>query len=369
MERFLPRSQFQKLLNVLTRDGYECVGPQVRDGAIVYAPLRKVDQLPMGWHDDQSPGRYRLEQAGGSRCFDWANGPEALKPMTFASREVMWRVVQDERGGLRFQETLPEARPTAVIGVRACDIAGMHLQDQHFGYREYQDHYYNRRRRALFLVAVDCARPASTCFCHSTGDGPAANTGFDIALTELDEGFIARARSERGRVLLEQLPTTEVSDRQRAAAAAQHEAAIAAQTRRLPGRQLADALFANLDHPAWDDVAARCLSCGNCTSVCPTCFCHSEGDTTDLDGRRSAHHRQWDSCFSEGHSYMHSFVVRDSTLLRYRQWLTHKLGTWHEQYGRSGCVGCGRCVTWCPVGIDLVETVNAICQGSPDAHP
>ncbi len=369
MERFLPTAQFQRLINLLRRDGYDCVGPRVRDGAIVYGPLERVEELPVGWHDEQRPGHYRLARGSGRRFFDWANGPEALKPLTFASREVLWTVVRDGQGSLRFCEEVPEVRPTAVIGVRACDIAAMHLQDQHFGYREYQDPYYNRRRRALFLVAVDCARPASTCFCHSTGDGPAAHAGFDIALTELDDGFIARARSERGRDLLAELPTTEVTPDHHAAAGAQHDAAVAAQTRRLAGRNLKASLFAHLDHPEWDAVAGRCLSCGNCTAVCPTCFCHSVGDTTELDGRRSTHHRQWDSCFSAGHSYMHSFVVRDQTVLRYRQWLTHKLGTWHDQYGRSGCVGCGRCLTWCPVGIDMVETANRICGGDGDAQP
>jgi ferredoxin len=369
MERFLPRNELQKLLNILRRDGYDCIGPQVRDGAIVYRSISKVDQLPVGWHDDQRPGRYRLAPGAGARCFDWANGPEALKPMTFVAREVLWSVVQDRRGGLRFQEEVPEVRPTAVIGVRACDISGMHLQDQHFAYQTYQDPYYNSRRRSLLLIAVDCARPAETCFCHSTGDGPAANAGFDIALTELDDGFIARARSGLGQALLEELQTEEVSEDQRGAAEAQRRQAVSAQTRRLAGRNLKDVILANLDHPALQEAAERCLSCGNCTSVCPTCFCHSEGDTTDLEGRHSSHHRQWDSCFNEGHSYMHSFVVRDTTRLRYRQWFTHKLATWHEQYGRSGCVGCGRCITWCPVGIDIVETANAISEGNRHANP
>jgi Fe-S-cluster-containing hydrogenase component 2 len=122
------------------------------------------------------------------------------------------------------------------------------------------------------------------------------------------------------------------------------------------------ALFANLDHPRWEDVAARCLACANCTSVCPTCFCHGETEQPALDGTGSEHARQWDSCFTAGHSYIHGLTVRADRRARYRQWLTHKLGSWHEQYGRSGCVGCGRCIAWCPVGIDITEEANAIAS-------
>jgi ferredoxin len=135
------------------------------------------------------------------------------------------------------------------------------------------------------------------------------------------------------------------------------------QSRRILSRNLRDPLFANLEHPRWDEVAERCLSCGNCVAVCPTCFCHAEREQPALDGQTSEHVRQWDTCYSVGHSYLHGFLVRPDTRTRYRQWLTHKLGGWHDQYGRSGCVGCGRCITWCPVGIDITEEAAAVCAG------
>jgi ferredoxin len=359
-DRFLRREDLQRLLEALQNAGYRCVGPQVRDGTVVFDVLTRASQLPVGWRDRQAPGSYRIEPSAGPRAFAWANGPQALKPLTFASREVMWRVDRGPRGELHFAETLPEVAPTAVIGVRGCDLAALHLQDQHFGYREYADHYYNRRRRALLLVGVDCAYPAATCFCHSTGDGPGVSSGFDIALTELEEGFLVRARGERGQAIVAGLPLAPASPGQLECAAAQAQAAAQGQARQLPARDLRDALLERLDHARWGQVAARCLSCGNCTSVCPTCFCHSEGDYSAMDGRHAEHHRQWDSCFTEGHSYIHGLVVRDSTRLRYRQWLVHKLGLWHDQYGRSGCVGCGRCITWCPVGIDITDEVAAL---------
>jgi len=369
MTDFLPRKNLQNLINILKRDGYHCIGPQVKEGAIVYTHLDKVADLPQGIRDKQAPGHYRLEQTDNPRYFTWANGPQALKPLTFAPREVLWRAKRSRDGKISFSECLPEGQPTAVIGVRACDMAALFLQDQHFCYQSYPDAYYNKRRRALFLVAVDCSHPADTCFCHSTGDGPFVNAGFDIALTELDEGFLVRAKSERGRAVLAELPLVDIDEAHEMAVAQQLKTAIEVQTRHLPSRHLKEALFAQLAHPRWQAVAQRCLSCSNCTSVCPTCFCHNETELPSLDGRTTEHFRQWDSCFTLGHSYMHSFVLRDSTQLRYRQWLTHKLGSWHDQYGRSGCVGCGRCITWCPVGIDITEEATVICGESADAHP
>lgn len=368
---FLLRSDLQRLIDALIASHRRVIGPVVRDGAVVFETLERAAQLPRGWRDEQAPGRYRLVPGDGPRCFAWAVGPQALKPLTFAPREVLWRAERNERGELHFSEPAFEPPPLAVIGVRACDLAALHLQDRHFAYGAYADAYFNRRRRGLFIVSVDCAHPAATCFCASTGDGPAATSGFDIGLSELDDGFIVAARSEAGQTLAEALPLQPVDEARRAQARAEREAASLAQTRRLPGRHLNEALFARLDHPHWKDVGERCLACGNCTSVCPTCFCHSEHDQTRLDGQVAEHGRQWDSCFSAGHSYIHGWVVRGSTELRYRQWLTHKLGSWHEQYGRSGCVGCGRCITWCPVGIDITEEAAAIVGGTPqdDARP
>jgi ferredoxin len=366
---FLARDDLQRMIDALRREHRQVIGPQVREGTIVFDVLERASQLPSGVLDEQSPGRYRLVAGGSARCFAWANGAQALKPLTFTSRETLWRAERGERGEVRFADTQPVVQPTAVIGVRGCDLAALGLQDQHFCYGEYADAYYNRRRRTLFLVAVDCAHPAATCFCRSTGDGPAASAGFDVALTELDEGFLVRAKSDRGQALVEALALDPAADGLLEQAAHEHEAAVAAQRRGLPGRNLKQALFAKLEDPRWNDVAARCLSCGNCTSVCPTCFCHSEGDAPSLDGLRVDHFRQWDSCFAPGHSYIHGWVIRGATKLRYRQWLTHKLGSWHDQYGRSGCVGCGRCIAWCPVGIDITEEAWALAPEGQDARP
>lgn len=357
---FLLRSRFQSLLDSLRDDGYQCLGPQVHEGAIMLRPLDSVEQLPRGIGDRQSPGNYRLSELSTERLFAWANGPQAMKPLDFPTRESIWRVQRDADGRLQFTHADDPGPHTAVIGLRACDLAALAVHDRHFLDGAAPNTRYGHRRDRQFLVAVNCSHPADTCFCFSTGDGPGAHRGYDLLLDELDHGFLVTAGSDRGRAVLARLDLEPASIEHRQAAADQLQAAARAQTRRLPSRNLRDGLFSNLEHPRWDDVAGRCLSCGNCTSVCPTCFCHREVEDPVLTGESSEHYREWDSCFTANHSYIHGFVVRGDTRLRYRQWLTHKLGSWHDQFGRSGCVGCGRCITWCPVGIDITEEATAI---------
>ncbi len=353
---FLPRNEFDRLLDALRADGYRCVGPRSRDGAIVYDEIDSSADLPRRVHDQQAPGRYRLTHSDSPRWFAWANGPQAIKPLTFAPRETLWRSRRDAAGGFHFSAAAAVAAKTAVIGVRACDLAAWDLQRRHFG----DDARFQARSDSLLVIAVHCSHPAATCFCHATGDGPAATRGHDIALHELDDGFLLTSASDAGAAIAARLPLRDSSAAQRRQAAAEIDGAIAAQQRSLPSRNLRDALFARLDHPRWEAVAQRCLACGNCTAVCPSCFCHRQHDEASLDGGDSEHLREWDSCFTSGHSHIHGIVIRADTASRYRQWLTHKLGSWHDQYGRSGCVGCGRCISWCPAGIDLTEEVHAI---------
>ncbi|NOR40534.1 MAG: sulfite reductase subunit A, partial [Gammaproteobacteria bacterium] len=316
---FLRRSRLQDLLDILHQDGYTCIGPQYHDDIIHYDVLDSVDKLPQGLSQQQAPGHYQVSRAGHQRYFAWANGPQALKPLLFAPREALWQSQADEDGRLRFSEIIPATEPIAVIGVRACDIAALYINDKHFLQQTYRDSCYLARRQKLLLVAVNCTHPADTCFCASTGDGPHVSYGYDLALSELDDGFIVEAHTEKGLSIQSRLELDAVTAAQRETAHTDNLNAAQQQTRSLPSHNLQRLLFENLDHPRWEDIAERCLSCGNCTSVCPTCFCHSEFDDAGLDGSSSNHYRQWDSCFNQGHSYIHGITIRSDTRLRYRQ--------------------------------------------------
>jgi ferredoxin len=363
---FLPVAHLSSLVACLMANGYRCLGPSVVNGAIVMRELDTPDAVPRGLQAEQAPGQYRLTHDPLNRYFAWANGPQAIKPLAFTPRESLWRVERDESGALQFVAVFPEPLKQAIIGVRACDLAALALQDAHFLQEARRDPHYAKRREHLFLVAVQCAVPAATCFCASTGDGPTPTVGYDLTLVELADGFIVVPGSDKGEAIFGALELSAVTPQQIRAAQQQGVAAAAAQTRSLPGHlspsggNLREVLMSRLEHPRWEEVATRCLACGNCTAVCPTCFCHAEIDEPSLDGHTSEHERIWDSCFGESHGHLHGFNVRPDIRSRYRQWLTHKLATWHDQFGRSGCVGCGRCIAWCPVGIDLTEEVAAL---------
>ncbi|KTC86559.1 4Fe-4S dicluster domain-containing protein [Legionella brunensis] len=360
---FLPKSQLQGLIQALHQFGFSCIGPQVRDGAIVYDVLTEDKQLPWGIRDYQEPGKYRLEACDSKRAFAWANGPQAIKPLLFKPNETVWRVARNSKGQLEFKAHEAEVQPTAIIGARSCDLAAMAIQDKVFLSNGHVDIRYRIRRESLFIIAINCSYSSGNCFCVSARTGPEVKNHFDILMTELDTGFVVRSGSRQGQEVLISLNIKKANRYQLSQASQEIKRAAAMQTKRIPmdnQRSLRDLLFANLGHPRWDDVAERCLSCGNCTSVCPTCFCHSEKDMPSFDGQSSEHQREWDSCFTAGHSYLAGKPIRETTSQRYRQWLTHKVGSWFDQFDTSGCVGCGRCVTWCPVGIDITEELAVI---------
>jgi formate hydrogenlyase subunit 6/NADH:ubiquinone oxidoreductase subunit I len=369
-KHLLPLAGLQALIETLAASGYQVLGPTLREGAIVYDEITSLADLPAGWTDHQEPGRYRLERREDAALFGYAVGPQSWKRFLHPPTETLWRAHRTA-DGVTFEE--PAALPAkfAFLGVRACELHAIAIQDKVLRDGPYPDSPYQSRRAQNFTIAVNCGTAGGTCFCASMATGPAATAGYDLALTELLGGtqheFLIESGTPEGAKILATLPHTPAPPE----AIAQAEAVIANTTahmgRTLDTTGLKERLQANLTDPHWDEVAQRCLSCGNCTMVCPTCFCTTLEDHTDLATQTAERTRRWDSCFSLDFSYIHGDSVRSGVSSRYRQWLTHKLANWIDQFGTSGCVGCGRCVTWCPVGIDITEEAAAIGRAE-DEH-
>jgi sulfhydrogenase subunit beta (sulfur reductase) len=355
----LAKSRLEDLIQHLWQRGFRVLGPVPRDGGVVFDDVRHVADLPVGLREDQQPGRYRLVAGVPGEIFGVVNGPGSLKPSFFAPEEPLLQV-HKQHGRLVVSEVLPAPAPLAFIGVRACDLAALAVQDRIFLHDHVRDTHYAARRENVLLIAVNCTRAAATCFCSSMGTGPEATRGHDLALTELEDAFLIESASPAGDAVLAALAPEASDPAEVAEARAGIARCAASMQRRLDTSDLPGLLYEEADSPRWDDVAQRCLSCTNCTMVCPTCFCHTVVDQTELDGNMSQRVRQWDSCFSLQHAQIHGKNFRPRIHDRYRQWLTHKLASWIDQFGTSGCVGCGRCITWCPVGIDLTEEVAGI---------
>ena len=363
----IDRAVLQEIFDALASRGYRVIGPTVRDGAIVYDSVTTLDDLPVGYTDRQDAGRYRIEQRADTALFGYAVGSHSWKRFLHPPVERLWRV-RREGDGFSIVENEEVTEPLAFIGARACELRAIAIQDQVFLAGQYVGKSYKIRRDHAFIVAINCGQAGGTCFCVSMDTGPKVEAGFDLALTELiEEGrhlFVMELGSAAGVDLVKDLPHRPATAEEIAAAERVVDQTRGQMGRTLETNGLKELLQANANHPRWDEVAGRCLTCGNCTNVCPTCFCTTIDDTTDVSGTTAERVRRWDSCFTLDFSYVHGGSVRSSARSRYRQWITHKLAHWIDQFGSSGCVGCGRCITWCPVGIDITEEAAAI-RGSP----
>jgi len=365
VEHVIERSNFERLFEALTGRGHTIVGPTIRDQAIVYDEIRSVADLPAGWTDEQDGGRYRLRRRDDEALFGYAVGPHSWKKYQLPSEVKLWEAQVDERGAIvNVSEPLPPPTRYAFLAARSCDLHAMGILDRVLLGGSHPDPADRARVEDAFIVAVQCGQAGGTCFCVSMKTGPVAERGFDLALTEVIEAkrhyFGVEVGSERGAEVLADVPHNAAAQNERVACAAVHAGTAAQMGRELDTSGIKELLYRNYEHPRWDEVAERCLTCGNCTMVCPTCFCTTVEDVTDLAGDHVERNQKWDSCFTVDYSHIHGGAVRASPRSRYRQWMTHKLASWWDQFDTSGCVGCGRCITWCPVGIDITEEARAI---------
>ena len=365
--KVLIRSDFDLLLEALRRNNYKTIGPTIKDGAIVYDEINSSEDLPIGWTDKQDAGKYRLEKRNDDALFGYVVGPQSWKKFLNPPIQKLWHAAKTENKFDIIPEN-PNDTKYAFIGVRSCELNAIFIQDKVFTSGEYVNQNYKLRRDNAFIVAVNCVESGGTCFCVSMNTGPKAEKGFDISLTEIvkdgNHNFLIESGSEKGEKILSEIPHRTAIQNEINFGNELISNAAATMGRVLDTSNIRNLLLNNLDHPQWDKVAERCLSCANCTMVCPTCFCTTIEDTTDLTGEHAERWQKWDSCFTIDFSYIHGGSIRNSVKSRYRQWMTHKLATGHDQFGTSGCVGCGRCITWCPVEIDITAEVRAIKESS-----
>ena len=364
----ISKPEFNSILKTLSSQDYQLEGPQVKDFTVILGPIEILADLPKGYTSQEEPGKFTLSSNGKENYFDVTSGPQAWKKYFFPPKAQLM-VFQQENGNPKdwVIKSPEEENPRfALIGVRPCDLAGIQIQDKIFMEGERCDPIYRDRREKALIVAANCSEPCETCFCTSMGTGPKAEYGYDLALTELKEHFLIEVRSDKGQKALVGLDYESPTEEYLQEAKTVLDKAIEKIKLNLPDpEKLEIELLKELDHPQWDNVASRCLSCGSCTQVCPTCFCWDSTDKTLLPGDTIIRERSWDTCFNPDYSYVAHGNTRPNTRARYRQWLTHKFASWYEQNGTSGCVGCGRCITWCPAEINHLEEIAAIREGEP----
>jgi formate hydrogenlyase subunit 6/NADH:ubiquinone oxidoreductase subunit I len=361
--KVIDRQGLDDLFSALRSRGYTLVGPKICDQVIVYDEIQTTDDLPVGWTDEQEAGSYRLKKRDDDALFGYVVGPHSWKKYLFPPAQRLWQVTRDGED-FNVSREAEDVVKRAFIAVRSCELHAMAIQAKVFTGGEYVDPTYHARSMNAFTLAVNCGQAGNTCFCASMNTGPKVAAGFDLALTEILEGtrheFLVEVGSELGAEVLRAVASrdSEPEDHQTAEEIVARAAAQMGLS--MDTTDISSLLKRNHGNMRWDEVAERCLSCANCTMVCPTCFCSTVEDVTDLSGDHAERWRRWDSCFTMDFSHIAGGNMRSSTKSRYRQWMTHKLATWHDQFGTSGCVGCGRCITWCPVAIDITEEVAAI---------
>jgi len=360
------------LIRNLEDRGYTVVGPSLSEGVVRLRELKGPADLATGVVDVQAPGSYALGRES-PLVFSSVNGPDSPKGYLHPAEVGLSKLV-DDGGSIELVSGFHSDRKYAFFGIRPCDLRAVQVMDRTMLVPGFEDHVYSALRNGAVFIVVNCTRAGENCFCASMGTGPSAESGYDVAITELPEKLLIEF-PERSAAMFEGIELKPATKEELRTGEEMVQHAKEQMGRRIPEHDPSKRMYAAMDSPMWGRVADRCLACGNCTMVCPTCFCNTIIDRTDLRDGSVSRVRVWESCLSKDFVYSAGGNPRLQRAARYRQFVMHKFAYWPDEFGTYGCVGCGRCITWCPVGIDITDTVNSVLVGQEgaekkmEAHP
>jgi len=341
------------------------VGPSLSEGVVRLMELTEPADLATGVVDVQAPGSYTLGRES-PLIFSSVNGPDSPKRDLHPAEVELSKLVESG-DGIEFVSAFQPGRRYAFLGIRPCDLKAVEVMDRTMLAPGFEDHVYSALRSDSIFIVVNCTRAGENCFCVSMGTGPGVESGYDVAITELPEKLLIDV-PERSTALFQGIELKPATEAELQTASEMVQRAREQMGRRIAERDPSKRMYAVMDSPEWGKVAERCLACGNCTMVCPTCFCNTIIDRTDLRDGSVSRVRVWDSCLSKDFVYSAGGNPRVQRMARYRQFVMHKFAYWPDEFGIYGCVGCGRCITWCPVGIDITETVNGVLKDQRPAE-
>lgn len=321
-------------LDSLVQD-YEVFAPRRRDGLILFETI-----------------------ASGSEAFlEYQNSKMSPKDVLFPQSERLFSY-SSTKGEVHIEAPPAEKKPQLIFGIRPCDAIGFTLLDKVFG-GDFKDPYYGSRRAHTLVVSVGCVRPQGTCFCTSVGGGPFSIEGSDLSLIDVGDEYLVRVISEKGAKFLEKRDLEAAEETTRALAEEVIETAEAAIRPSFALEGLKHTLDKMFDDPVWQELTEKCLGCGVCTYLCPTCHCFDIADEAgSVDGERV---RTWDSCQFPLFTLQASGVnPRPTVKERFRQRIMHKFSYLIDDQEQIGCVGCGRCVIECPVNLDIRQVLAEV---------